>query len=203
MKLALVYDTETQGLPLFSQPSDDPRQPHIVQLGARLIDLDKREIISTLDVVIRPDGWEIPYEVAAIHGITTERATLVGISEAAALEVFLDMWSRAGVRIGHNEIFDSRIIRIAQKRFGNTNTDAWQKGLAECTAKMATPIIKLPPTAKMVAAGRHHPKTPNLGEAYRFFTGHELEGAHSALVDVDACIACYYAMTDVEDDKAA
>jgi DNA polymerase-3 subunit epsilon len=68
---------------------------------------------------------------------------------------------------------------------------------------MATPIIKLPPTAKMVAAGRHHPKTPNLGEAYRFFTGHELEGAHSALVDVDACIACYYAMTDVEDDKAA
>ena len=26
--LVLVYDTETSGLPLFDQPSVDPRQPH-------------------------------------------------------------------------------------------------------------------------------------------------------------------------------
>lgn len=35
---AIVYDTETTGLPLFSQPSEDPRQPHIVQLAAIVVD---------------------------------------------------------------------------------------------------------------------------------------------------------------------
>ena len=50
--------------------------------------------------------------------------------------------------------------------------------------------------AQARAAGRNHPKTPNLGEAYRFFTGCELQGAHSALVDVDACLAVYWAIRD-------
>jgi DNA polymerase-3 subunit epsilon len=61
---------------------------------------------------------------------------------------------------------------------------------------MSTPICNLPPTAKMIAARRNHPKTPNLGEAFEFFTGEKLEGAHSALVDVDACMRIYFALKD-------
>lgn len=38
MNPALFFDTETTGLPLFEQPSEDPRQPHIVQLAACLVD---------------------------------------------------------------------------------------------------------------------------------------------------------------------
>lgn len=193
---ALVYDTETSGLPLFNDPSEDPRQPHIVQLGARLVDLDSRKIISTIDLIIRPDGWEIPDEVAAVHGITTERAMDVGVSESLALGILLDLWERADERIAHNETFDARIIRIAQHRFDDVDLDAWKEGKAQCTARMSTPICNLPPTAKMLAARRNHPKTPNLGEAYEFFTGEKLEGAHSALVDVDACMRIYFAMLD-------
>lgn len=193
---ALFYDTETSGLPLFNDPSEDPRQPHIVQLGARLVDLDSRKIISTIDLIIRPDGWEIPDEVAAVHGITTERAMDVGVSESLALGILLDLWERADERIAHNETFDARIIRIAQHRFDDVDLDAWKEGKAQCTARMSTPICNLPPTAKMIAARRNHPKTPNLGEAYEFFTGAKLEGAHSALVDVDACMRIYFAMLD-------
>lgn len=196
MKLALAYDTETSGLPLFNDPSEDPRQPHIVQLGARLVDLDSRDIIATLDVIIRPDGWVIHDDVAAVHGISTERAKAVGISESIALGALLELWSMAEVRIAHNESFDARIVRIAQHRFDCADLDAWKDGAAECTAKLATPIMKLPPTPKMVAARRNHPKTPNLREAVEFFTGRPLENAHSALADVDGCLAVYWAIQD-------
>ncbi len=203
MRTALFYDTETSGLPLFNEPSEHPDQPHIVQIGARLVDLDSRQVISTLDVVIRPDGWTIPDEVAAVHGITTERAVAVGVSESLALGMLLDLWGCADVRIAHNEQFDARIVRIAQHRFDEAELDAWKNGSVECTARLATPIMKLPPTARMRAAGRNHPKTPNLGEAFRFFTGRELEGAHSALVDVDACMACYFAIKSGQREAIA
>ncbi|WP_182340872.1 hypothetical protein [Comamonas koreensis] len=64
MTLALAYDTETTGLPLFKEPSEHPDQPHIVQLGAILVDLNTRTTIASMDVIIRPDGWTIPDEVA-------------------------------------------------------------------------------------------------------------------------------------------
>ncbi|HEY8351659.1 MAG TPA: hypothetical protein VIK87_03855, partial [Sphingomonadales bacterium] len=60
----LFYDTETTGLPLFSEPSSDPRQPHIVQAAAVLVDAGTRKAISSINLISRPDGWEIPEEVA-------------------------------------------------------------------------------------------------------------------------------------------
>lgn len=36
MNLALVYDTETTGLPDWHQPSDAPQQPHLVAAGEKL-----------------------------------------------------------------------------------------------------------------------------------------------------------------------
>lgn len=208
MNLALFYDCETSGLPLWNDPSEDPRQPHIVQLGARLVDIEARKVISTLDVIVRPDGWEIPAEVSAIHGITTEMAMDVGVSESMALGMLLSLWGGDGatpprLRVGHNESFDARIIRIAALRYEDEPlADRWKDSFSQCTAKMATQIMKLPPTAKMIAARRNHPKTPNLGEAYRFFTGRELEGAHSALVDVDACMAVFFAIVDGATEPA-
>lgn len=203
MNLALFYDTETTGLPDFKAPSESPHQPHIVQLGARLVDMDTADIISTLDVVIRPDGWEIPDEVSAIHGITTERAHLVGVSESLALGMLLDLWERADERIGHNESFDARIVRIAQHRFDDARIDAWKGAPARCTQIMATPIMKLPPTERMLRAGFNKHKSANLSEAYEFFTGKKLVNAHSALADVDACMAVFFAIRDCQRERAA
>ncbi|KPB98993.1 hypothetical protein ACDH60_01720 [Pseudomonas ficuserectae] len=31
-QLIAIYDTETTGLPLFREPNDDPRQPHLVNI---------------------------------------------------------------------------------------------------------------------------------------------------------------------------
>lgn len=203
----LVFDTETSGLPLFEEPSEHQDQPHIVQLAALLIDPDTRKEVGALDVVVRPDGWTIPAEVAAIHGITQEMAMDVGIPEATAVDMLMAMWDGGlRLRVAHNESFDARILRIALKRHIDPRggrfvdgtevfvSDTWKAGSAVCTQRLATPILKLPPTAKMRAAKRFHHKSANLGEAYEHFTGQPLEGAHNAMVDVRACATVFFAI---------
>ena len=197
MNTALFFDSETTGLPLFKEPSEHPDQPHLVQLGAMLVDLDTRKRLASFEVIVRPEGWIIPDEVAAIHGITTEKAMDLGVSESMALGMLLELWNEDSprMRVAHNEPFDARIIRIALKRYEDEPlADAWKAAPAMCTAKMATPIMKLPPTEKMVRAGFNKHKTPNLGEAYRHFTGRDLQDAHSAMVDVRACAEVFFAI---------
>ncbi len=206
MNPAIFYDTETTGLPLFGEPSEDPRQPHIVQLAAQLVDLDTKAQLAGFDVIVRPDGWTIPDDVAAVHGITTERALQRGVSESMALGMLLELWREAEprTRIAHNETFDARIVRIALVRYEDQGlADRWKAAPAQCTATMTTPLCKLPPTAKMLAAGRKHFKTPNLGEAYRHFTGNDLANAHTAGADVDACRVVYFAAVAASQHKAA
>lgn len=192
MNLKIFFDTETTGLPDFKAPSESAHQPHIVQLAALLVDMDTRETIQSMDVIIRPDGWTIPDDVAAVHGITTEHAAEVGIPENLAVSMFMELWV-GRPRIAHNEQFDARILRIALMRHQSEDAaDIWKSGPAECTARMATPICQIPPTAKVVKAGFNKFKTPNLGEAYRHFTGKELVNAHSAMADVLACRDVYF-----------
>lgn len=197
--IALFYDFETSGLPLFSEPSEDPRQPHAVQIGAQLVNLDTRIVVQSLDVIVRPVGWIIPDEVAQVHGITTEMAMDLGVPEELAIEMLLEMWNPNAprLRIGHNEPFDARIMRIGLMRhIGEAMADDWKAGAAQCTQKLATPILKLPPTDKMKAVGRSHHKSANLREAYEFFTGRPLSGAHNAMVDVDGCKTVFFAIQD-------
>lgn len=207
----LCYDTETAGLPLFREPSEHPDQPHIVQLGAALVDAETREVEERVNLISRPDGWTIPDEVAAIHGITTERAMDEGVPEADLVDELVSLWKRCGMRLGYNEPFDARIVRIALMRFlpdavFETDTsaeplaDAWKAGKARCAAVMATPICKMPPTERMLAAGRHHHKTPKLSEAYELLLGSPMENAHDAMADVDACLAVYWHLLDLQTE---
>lgn len=206
MKLALAYDTETTGLALFKEPSEHPDQPHIVQLGAILVDLDTRATIASMDVIIRPDGWTIPAEAAQVHGITTEHALAVGIPERTALEIFMTLWDGRQL-LGHNESFDRRILRIAQHRFPasvcDDQRDNWKAAKSHCTQLLSTPILKLPPTERMRAVGRNHPKSANLGEAYQHFMGKPLENAHSAMADCRAALDVFFAIQDLTAAQAA
>lgn len=203
MNTAVFYDTETTGLPLWHDPSEDPRQPHIVQLAALLIDLDTRRPLASLDVMVRPEGWTIPADVAEIHGITTEMAADLGVPESLAVEMLLDL-CRNRTRVAHNESFDQRIVRIASKRFFDEPTcEEWAAGRVECTARLATPIMALPPTEKMRRAGFTKPKTPNLSEAVRFFLGREHNNAHTALADVQGCADVWFAIRDRRHDALA
>lgn len=185
--LLLFFDTETTGIPVWKEPSGGENQPHIVQLAAHLVDPTGPRIVQSMDVIVRPDGWEIPDEVAEIHGITTEHAASVGIPEPLALRMFLALWG-GRMRVAHNATFDNRIIRIGTKRFfDETTIDRWHAGDYTCTGLLSKPIMQLPPK------GRYGYKMPKLSEAYQHFVGKDLEDAHTAIADVNACMAVYFA----------
>lgn len=201
MSLLLFYDCETQGLPLFDQPSEDPRQPHIVQLAAALVDEDTRACVSSINLIAKPDGWTIPDDVVAIHGITTERAAQVGIPEHKILEVFILLSAMASKRVAHNESFDARMVRIAIKRFwpdgeADEFADKWKAWPSGCTCWESMPICQLPGKGKAF-------KKPKLSEAYQHFFGKPMTNAHTAQGDVQACMDVYWAIQDHNAAKAA
>lgn len=200
-KTIIFYDTETTGLPNWGAPSEDPSQPYITQLAAELCDEETGETLLSMNMLIRPDGWTIPEELQELTGITMERAMRDGLPGDAVLREFLGMWTGADLRCAHNESFDMRLVRIAIMRDPHYSmqeiglmpfADYWKSAPAYCTQGSSLRILNLPPTPKMVAAKRKGPKSPNLGEAYKFFTGKDLEGAHDAKVDIMACKAVYY-----------
>ena len=200
MRTAFFYDAESTGLIEYGKSSDDPTQPDIVQLAAELVDIDTRRTIASFNHLIKPAGWSIPADVEALTSISTERAAMFGLDLRIVLYMFLSLWGMATVhRVGHNEAFDARLIRIAIKRdstFSEGFADQWKAGAAFCTCQKSKPIVNLPATERMLARGLKGPKSPDLGEAYEFFTGEPLKNAHDAAVDVAACKAIYFGLLD-------
>lgn len=192
----IYYDTETTGLPDFKARSADPIQPHLVQFALVTCD-DAGNEVAAISAIIRPDGWTISAEMTAIHGISHERAMDEGIPEALAVEMFVVAQARAALRVAHNESFDRRIMRIAMTRAGLERDfiELIEARASYCTCNSAKPIVNLPPTEKMMAAGFKSPKPPKLEECYRHFFGEELSGAHDALIDARACARVYGALT--------
>ncbi len=188
MNLKLFFDFETTGLPLYSEPSGDPRQPHIVEVSAQLVDVETKACLASINLIVKPEGWFIPDDVAALHGITTEYALQVGVPEVVALQSLLSLWRAANERVAHVESFDARIARIAIKRLlqDDALADEWKAAPAYCTAKGSRDLVQAPN-----ASGRGF-KLPKLSEAYRHFTGLELLDAHRAGPDTEACKRVYF-----------
>ena len=173
----LVFDTETTGIAADS---------HIVQIAMVQLDSSFQEI-QTYSEVIRPDGYEIPQQAVAIHGITTEYALRVGVPIEHALDAFDVMCANTSVLVAHNIDFDLRMIQSTLTRL-NRN-DATNNMSKYCTMKSSRDCVRLPPTERMVQAGRNHYKSPKLEEAYEHFNGESFDNAHDALADVWATVS--------------
>lgn len=188
----LFFDTETTGFPNPTLSAADSLQPHCVQLAAILAEEDGTERAS-LNLIIKPDGWSIPEAASSIHGITGEVATAYGIRETVAAAAFYDLMQQADLLVAHNIKFDAQIIGTM---FVRAKRDWRVLDARHCTMIQATPIVNLPPTDRMIAAGFNKPKAPKLSECVSHFFGEDLEGAHDALVDVRACARIFFHMRD-------
>ncbi|MFB3892370.1 MAG: exonuclease domain-containing protein [Phycisphaerae bacterium] len=184
----LFFDTETSDM-IDRRRGPGPHQPHIVQLAALLVDAHEESSLCTL---VRPDGWTVAPGAQKVHGISTKRAAAEGVPLADAIAAFHDLARRAEMLVAHNIDFDRLVVlseyvrlgRISPGMSGPPNPFAGKREF--CTMRASTDLVRLP--------GPYGFKWPSLQEAYRHFTGRDLDKAHDALADVRACRAIYEAI---------
>lgn len=181
----LFFDTETTGIPdrAAKWDVDFMEYPHVVQMA--WIHGCKVE-----NHIIRPDGWEIPDDTVAVHGITTEYALEHGEPFAAVVDMFIQDCHDAGLICGHNIHFDTSIIKAnILRELGREYYDANDVENALFKGKR---IDTMRPTMKWVDArmANGRLKFPNLSELHsRCFPG-ETFPAHDAIEDVKAVARC-------------
>ena len=85
----LIFDTETTGLPKsWNAPiTNTDNWPRCVQIAWQLHD-KMGSVVAHNDFLIKPDGYNIPYDAERIHGISTELAEEQGIALAEGLSYF-------------------------------------------------------------------------------------------------------------------
>lgn len=187
----LVFDTETTGLPLWKEPSDDPGQPHIVDIACSLFDRTGLEV-DRYDAIINP-GVEIPADVAAIHGITTEIAQAEGVEPQRAFSNFTEMVRKADVIVGHNVSFDIRMVRILAARLTG---EKWDCPLPEfCTMRRTTNICRILKDSPRFSTDW---KWPKLSEAIKHFFDEDFADAHRARPDCDASARIFFHLREME-----
>jgi DNA polymerase III epsilon subunit-like protein len=193
----IPYDTETTGLHYgFKTKSiTDPSHPHLVQLSALVVDTEVNRITQSMNLIVCPDGWEIPPEASAVHGITTEYAEKHGLPEKEVLSIFLALWAGGEAypleRVAHNALFDKNVIATAIARhFGEGELlDTWLSGRDFCTMQTAKPIVQ-------ARNKRGALKFPNLMEAHEHFFGETFDRQHTANADVVATYNIYRALQE-------
>ncbi|WP_419868253.1 DNA polymerase III subunit alpha [Chryseobacterium sp. CT-SW4] len=183
----LIFDTETTGLPKnFNAPlSDSDNWPRMVQIAWQLHD-DDGNLIENQDYIIKPEGYDIPFNAARIHGITTKIANEEGRDLQEILEEFSKVLEKVRVVSGHNVEFDYNIVGAEFFR-KNINDNLQQKPKAD-TMILGTDYCQLGGGK----GGRY--KSPKLEELYEKLYGHKFDEAHNAAADVNATAQVFFEM---------
>ena len=186
----LIFDTETTGLPKkWKAPlSDFENWPRMVQLAWQCHDAEGNFLFAK-NHVITPDGFTIPEDVVAVHGITTEIAQEKGIPLKNALLDFMADVKKSKFVIGHNVTFD---INIAGCELLRCEMD--EQGL-----------LKAPSLDTMTGSKeycdlkrRGQLKNPTLTELHMKLFRVPFAEAHNAAADVEATSRCFLELIRVD-----
>ncbi|KAA1243894.1 DNA polymerase III subunit alpha [Aquimarina sp. RZ0] len=181
----LIFDTETTGLPKrWDAPiSDTDNWPRCIQIAWQLHD-EMGNCIEHQDYLVKPEGFNIPYDAEKIHGISTELAAQDGISLAEVLEKFNIALSKTKFVVGQNVGFDVNIMGAEFYRLDVQNKLQELPVLDTCTETTAS-LCQIP-------GGRGGKfKLPTLTELHEYLFGTAFGEAHNATADVEATTRCF------------
>ncbi len=181
----IIFDTETTGLPRdFKAPvTDTSNWPRVVQIAWQLHD-EKGELIEHKDFLVRPDGFDIPYDAESVHGISTELAAKYGEPLEDVLNQFNNALAKAKFVVGHNVGFDINVAGCEFVRLNAETTMLEIPVLDTCTEVTAN-MCQLPGGR----GGRF--KLPTLSELHNHLFNVKFDEAHNATADVEATTRCF------------
>ncbi len=191
----LIFDTETTGLPKnWRAPiSDTSNWPRCVQIAWQLHD-ELGNLIESNSFLIKPDGYDIPYESEKIHGISTQLAEKEGHNLETVLKKFNLSISKSKFIVGHNVNFDLNVIGCEFYRKNISSNIELTDILDTCTESTAF-LCKLP-------GGRGGKfKLPTLTELHEFLFSSPFQEAHNATADVEATARCFLELIRLKNYK--
>ncbi|NNM18557.1 MAG: DNA polymerase III subunit alpha [Croceitalea sp.] len=181
----LIFDTETTGLPKrWDAPiTDTDNWPRCIQIAWQLHD-DMGKLVDHQDFLVKPDGFNIPYEAEQIHGISTALATEKGVPLNEVLQKFNDALDQAKFIVGQNVSFDLNIMGAEFHRLAIENNLQSLPVLDTCTEATAE-LCQIP-------GGRGGKfKLPTLTELHEYLFNEPFNEAHNATADVEATTRCF------------
>ncbi|GGH27033.1 DNA polymerase III subunit alpha [Sphingobacterium alkalisoli] len=182
----IIFDTETTGLPKrWDAPiTDTDNWPRCIQIAWQLHD-EMGNLIEHQDYLIKPDGFNIPYDSEKIHGISTELAEEQGVPLEEVLDKFNIALAKAKFVVGQNIGFDLNIMGSEYYRYG-VQTTLNDKPILDTCTEVTAELLQLPGGR----GGRY--KLPNLTELHSYLFGVPFAEAHNATADVEATTRCFF-----------
>lgn len=183
----LIFDTETTGLlPKMTilQPESLSKYPHVVQFSYIMYDTEMKQIIKTVDEIIRLDPEiHISPDSIKFHGITREISTEKGTGIAPVVRNFLDDVLGTDLIVAHNYEFDWKMIQVECMRNDIEIPDIPAERY--CIMKESTAFCKIPSQYK-----KDEYKWPTLFELYVKLFNELPDNLHNSLYDVYATLRC-------------
>lgn len=171
----LVIDTETSGLPNYALPADHADQPWLAELAMIRVDEDLN-IEAEHAYLVKPDGWVLSEEAAAVNGLSMQRLEEDGLPLRLVLEAYTAAIREGRAVVAHNAQHDCKIMRGSLRRTGMD--DLYAETPNYCTMRKATGYV-------VKADGKRG--WPKLSDACAHFKIPQPE-KHSALADATACL---------------
>ncbi len=182
----LIFDSETTGLPKrWDAPiSDTDNWPRCIQIAWQMHDA-MGNLLEHHDFLVKPEGFNIPYDAEQIHGISTELAEKRGKPLQEVLVEFNNALAKTQFIVGQNVGFDVNIIGAEFHRLELSSTLQELPVLDTCTEETAS-LCKIP-------GGRGGKfKLPTLTELHEFLFNEPFAEAHNATADVEATARCFF-----------
>ncbi len=192
----LIFDTETTGLPQnFNAPiTNSENWPRMVQISWQVHN-ELGELIDDKNFIIKPEGYEIPYDSQKIHGISTQIANERGKDLHEVLNIFKETLSKIKFVVGHNIGFDLNII----------GAEFYRKFQIDDIFKNIPSIdtMKLSVDYCQITGGRGGKfKYPKLNELHKILFNEEFNEAHNSAADVQATARCFLELVRIGEIPA-